>query len=185
MLSLGRSVVAGGVGFCLASLAVFATVAFAERLMYARVGLAGAYAVWTALFILLGGAALRPLVVGPGRTGRFFLLFGLAFFAYAAGWIGAYFTLRNAAGEWAGSLVGSVLMGLVFAAGFGASRSAPRLCAVLFIANSAGYFVGSLLNNAVGGKTGMLLWGGVYGLCLGAGLGAALFLAQTASRASR
>jgi hypothetical protein len=183
--SLRRSILTGSVGFCLASLAVFATVAFAERWMYARLGLAGAYAVWTALFILLGGAALRPLFVGPGRTGRFFLVFALAFFAYAAGWIGAYFSLRNAAGEWVGSLVGSFLMGLVFAAGFGAARLAPRLCAVLFVANSAGYFVGSLLNNAVGGKAGMLLWGGVYGLCLGAGLGAVLFLAQTASRASR
>jgi hypothetical protein len=169
----------------LTSLAVFATVAFAERWMYARLGLAGAYVAWTALFILLGGAVLRPLVVGPGRAGRFFLVFALAFFAYAAGWIGAYFSLRNAAGEWAGSLIGSVLMGLVLAAGFGALRAAPRLCAVLFVANSAGYFVGSLLNNAVGGKAGMLLWGGVYGLCLGAGLGAVLFLAQTASRASR
>jgi hypothetical protein len=183
--SLGRSVVAGGIGFCLASLAVFATVAFAERWMYARLGMAGAYVVWTALFILLGGAALRPLIVRPGRAGRFFLVFALAFFAYAAGWISAYFSLRNAAGEWIGSLVGSSLMGLVFAAGFGAARLAPRLCAVLFVANSAGYFVGSLFNNAVGGKAGMLLWGGVYGLCLGAGLGAVLFLAQTAARASR
>lgn len=182
--SLGRSVLTGGVGFGLASVAVFATVAFAERWMYARLGLAGAYAVWTALFILLGGAALRPLVVGPARGSRFFLLFALAFFAYAAGWIGAYFSLRNAAGEWAGSLVGSALMGLAFAVGFGAPRAAPRLAAVLLVANSAGYFVGSLFNDALGGKAGMLLWGGVYGLCLGAGLGATLFLAQTAPRAA-
>jgi hypothetical protein len=169
----------GGVGFCFASLAVFGTVAFAERWMYARLGLAGAYVVWTVLFILLGGAALRPLVAQPERAGRFFALFALAFFAYAVGWIGAYFSLRNAVGEWAGSLVGSVLMGVVFAAGFGAPRAAPRLAAVLFVANTTGYFVGSLLNNTVGGRPGMLLWGGVYGLCLGAGLGAALFQAQT------
>lgn len=186
--SLRRSLQVGGIGFCFASLAVFATVAFAERLMYARLGLAGAYAVWTVLFILLGGAALRPLVIErPG--GRFFAVFALAFFAYAAGWIGAYFSLRGGAvGEWAGSLLGSVLMALVFAAGFGVLRTgaAPRLCATLFVANSAGYFAGSLLNNTVGGKVGMLLWGGVYGLCLGAGLGAALFLAQTVSpRVSR
>ncbi|MBC7807397.1 MAG: hypothetical protein H7145_14755 [Akkermansiaceae bacterium] len=183
--SLGRSVVTGGVGFFLASLAVFATVAFAERLMYARLGLAGAYVVWTALFILLGGAALRPLVVGSGRTGRFFALFALAFFLYAAAWVGAYFSLRSAAGEWTGSLAGSALMGLVFAAGFGVPRAAPRLSAVLFVANTAGYFAGSFLNNAVGGKAGMLLWGGIYGLCLGVGLGAALFLAQTAARPPR
>lgn len=184
--SLGRSLVLGGVRFCLASLAVFATVAFAERWMYARLGLAGAYVVWTVLFILLGGAALRPLVLvaQPKQAGRFFALFALAFFAYAAGWVGAYFSLRGSAlGEWAGSLIGSVLMGLVFAAGFGVLRATLRLSALLFVANSAGYFIGSLLNNAVGGKAGMLLWGGVYGLCLGAGLGAVLFLAQTAAAA--
>ena len=181
--SLGRSVLTGGAGFCLASLGVFATVAFAERWMYARLGLVGAYLTWTALFILLGGAALRPLIVGPKRTARFFLLFALAFFAYAAGWVGAYFALRGAAGEWAGSLIGSVLMGLVFAAGYGVSRSALHLSAVLFVANSVGYFVGSLVNNALGGKAGMLLWGGVYGLCLGAGLGAVLHQVQRAARA--
>ncbi len=177
--SLGRSVLTGSVGFCLASLAVFATVAFAERWMYARLGLTGAYVAWTALFILLGGAALRPLVVESKQAGRFFALFALAFLAYAAGWVGAYFSLRGAVGEWVGSLAGSALMGLIFAAGFGVLRTAPRLAGVLFVANTAGYFVGSWLNDAVGGKAGMLLWGSVYGLCLGAGLGATIFLAQT------
>ncbi|MGC4043934.1 MAG: hypothetical protein QM758_09065 [Armatimonas sp.] len=183
--TLGRSLFVGAVGFCLASLVVFATVAFAERWMYARLGLAGAYTVWTALFILLGGAALRPLVLAQEakRAGwRFFVLFALAFLAYAVGWIGAYFSLRGTAlGEWAGSLVGSVLMGLVFAAGFGVLRVAVPLTIVLFVANSAGYFCGSWLNGAVGGKVGMLLWGGVYGLCLGGGLGATLFLVQAAT----
>jgi hypothetical protein len=45
--SLSRSVLIGGVGFCFASLCVFATVAFAERWMYRNLGLGGAYAVWT------------------------------------------------------------------------------------------------------------------------------------------
>lgn len=177
--SLGRSLLTGAIGFALASLTVFATVAFAERPMYARLGLAGAYVVWTALFILLGGAALRPLVVRQ-HAGRFFALFALAFLAYATGWVGAYFILRGAVGEWVGSLAGSVLMALVFATGFGVPRATPRLSAVLFAANTVGYFVGSALNNAIGARAGMLLWGGVYGLCLGAGLGAALFLAQIA-----
>lgn len=176
--SLRRSVLTGGAGFCLVSLCVFATVAFAERWMYARLGLAGAYVVWTALFILLGGGALGSLVKGRWRLPRFYLLFGLAFFAYAAGWVGAYFALRGAVGEWVGSLAGSVLMGVVLAVGFGAARSALNLSAVLFVANSAGYFLGSALNDSVGGRAGMLLWGAVYGLCLGAGLGAALHLAQ-------
>ena len=168
----------GAFGFGLVSLCVFATVAFAERWMYARLGLYGAYLAWTALFILLGGAGLGTLAGGRWRLPKFYLLFGAAFFAYAVGWVGAYFVLRGAAGEWVGSLAGSVLMGVVFAAGFGAWRAALNLSAVLFVANSAGYFVGSALNDTVGGRAGMLLWGAAYGLGLGAGLGAVLHLAQ-------
>lgn len=181
--SLGRSVVAGGVGFCVASLCVFATVAFAERWMYTRLGLGGAYAAWTLMFVLLGGAALGALAVGRWRLPRFYLLFGAAFFAYAVGWVGAYFVLRGAAGEWVGAVSGSLLMALVFAAGFGVMKSAPKLSAVIFAAHTLGYFVGSALNEALGGRAGMLAWGAAYGLSLGAGLGAVLHLAQTARRA--
>lgn len=176
--ALRRSLLTGALGFCVASLCVFATVAFAERWMYAALGLYGAYVAWTTLFILLGGGALGSLAVGRWRLPRFYLLFGLAFFAYAAGWVGAYFTLRGASGEWVGALAGCVLMGSVFALGFGALRSTLKLSAVLFVAHTVGYFLGSALNDAVGGRTGMLLWGSVYGLCLGAGLGAVLHFAQ-------
>jgi hypothetical protein len=176
--SLPRSLLTGGLGFCLVSLCVFATVAFAERWMYARLGLLGAYVAWAALFILLGGGVLGSLVVGRWRLPRFYLLFGLAFFAYAAGWVGAYFALRGAAGEWVGSFAGSLLMGSVLAVGFGAARSALKLSAALFVAHSVGYFLGSAINDAVGGSAGMLMWGAAYGICLGAGLGAALHMAQ-------
>ena len=177
--SLRRSLLTGGLGFCLVSLCVFATVAFAERWMYARLGLYGAYLAWTGLFILLGGGVLGSLVVGRWRLPRFYLLFGLSFFAYAAGWVGSYFILRGAVGEWVGSVAGALLMGSILAAGFGAARSALDLSAALFVAHSVGYFLGSALNDFVGGKAGMLLWGASYGMCLGAGLGAALHLAQT------
>src|SRR5215831_19779409 len=106
--SLGRSLLIGSLGFCLASLCVFATVAFAERWMYRNLGLGGAYVVWTVLFILLGGALLSPLVIGPGRLWRFQFLFGMAFLVYAVGWVGSYFMLRGVAGEWAGSIIGSI-----------------------------------------------------------------------------
>ncbi len=177
--SLGRSLLIGGIGFCLVSLCVFATVAFAERWMYAQLGLLGAYLAWTALFILLGGGVLGALVAGKWRLPKFYLLFGAAFFAYAVGWVTAYFIWRDGLGEWLGSLAGSILMGLFLATGFGVIRTTLNFSAVLFVANSIGYFLGSALNNAVKGSTGMLLWGGVYGLCLGAGLGAVLHIAQT------
>ena len=91
---------------------------------------------------------------------------------------GLLYTWRDL-GEWVGSLVGSLLMGLVFAVGFGVAGSALSLWAVLFVANSVGYFLGSALNDSIGGRAGMLLWGAAYGLFLGAGLGAVLYLAQT------
>ena len=69
-------------------------------------------------------------------------------------------------------------MAIVFAVGFGVMRSAWKLAAVLFVANSAGYFLGAAIWAYAGGETGMLLWGVVYGLFLGAGLGAIIHLCQ-------
>jgi hypothetical protein len=69
-------------------------------------------------------------------------------------------------------------MSMVIAAGFGVLRAALSSSIVLFVANSAGYFIGSALNDVFRGKTGMLLWGAMYGLTLGAGLGAVLYSVQ-------
>lgn len=180
--SLGRSILIGSLGFCFASLCVFATVAFAERWMYRHLGLTGAYLLWTVLFILLGGTLLSPLVIGPRRWWRFQLLFGTAFLLYAIGWIGSYFTLRGVAGEWVGSLAGSILMALVIALAFGATSTFFTLAVALFVSNSVGYFIGAWLSLSISGKTGMILWGISYGLCLGAGLGMTLFLVQAPLR---
>jgi hypothetical protein len=177
--SLQRSLVTGGIGFSAVSLCIFATVAFAERWMYTRLGELGAYLIWTSLFIMLGGAVLGSLVVGRWRLPKFYLLFGLAFFAYAAGWVAAYFTLRGFAGEWAGSVLGSVLMALVLTVGFRSMGNTFKFSVLLILANSLGYFTGSALNNYLGDKVGMLLWGVIYGLCLGAGIGAVLHFAQS------
>jgi hypothetical protein len=177
--SLTRAIVTGGLGFGLVSLCVFATVAFGERWMYTHLSMLGAYLAWTALFIVLGGAVLGSLVVGRWRLPKFYLLYGGAFFVYAAGWIAAYFSSPGPAGEWLGSLVGSILMAIAFALGFGVIRSTVKLSAILFVANSFGYFLGSALNNYFAGRGGMLTWGIVYGLFLGAGIGAVLQLAQT------
>lgn len=176
--SLGKSLLIGAVGFGVVSLCVFATVAFGERWMYRNLGLTGAYLAWTIMFILLGGAALGSLVTGRWRLPKFYLLYGLAFFAYAVGWTAAYFTLRGVAGEWVGSLAGSILMAVVFAKGFARVGDTLKFSAILFIANSLGYFLGSTLNDYVRGSSGMLLWGVAYGLFLGAGIGAVLHYAQ-------
>ena len=111
--SLARSVATGAIGFALVSLCIFATVAFAERWMYQTFSELGAYLVWTVLFILLGGAVFGSLVTARWRLPKFYLLFGLAFLAYAVGWIIAYFVLRGTAGEVVGSVAGSVLMTIV------------------------------------------------------------------------
>ena len=176
--TLARSVAIGAVGFGVVSLLVFATVAFGERWMYRNLTVLGAYLAWTVLFILLGGAVLGSLVVGRWRLPKFYLLYGLAFFVYAVGWVAAYFTLRGTAGEGVGSLAGSTLMALVFAAGFKKVSSTLKFTSILFVANSLGYFLGSALNNSIGGPTGMLLWGVAYGLFLGAGIGAVLHFSQ-------
>ncbi len=176
--SLSRSLVIGALGFAAISLCVFATVAFGERWMYRNLGLVGAYVAWTALFILLGGSVLGSLVVRRWRLPKFYLLFGLSFFLYAAGWVTAYFTLRSAAGEIAGLFLGSIMMAGGFAIGFNVKGSLVKFAAILFVANCLGYFPGSALNDFTGGRTGMLLWGVVYGLFLGAGLGAVLHFAQ-------
>jgi len=181
-LTLAWSLILGSIGFCLVSLAVFATVAFGEREMYERFGRYGAYAVWAALFILAGGAVLSLLVAGPARLARFYLLFSVAFFLYAAGWVAAYFTSPNAMGEWLGSLIGTAVMSLVLAWAFGAMKAFPKIALVVFITHSAGYFAGSLLNDALGGRVGMMMWGAAYGLGTGIGLGYALYEAQSEAR---
>jgi hypothetical protein len=176
-LSLKRFIVTGGIGFCVVSLFVFGTVAFGQRWMYDRLGVTGAYITWIILFVLLGGRALVPLVSGK-RLLSFYAIFGAAFFAYGISWMVAYFTLKNAVGEWLGSFAASVSMALVFAAGFGVLRSTPLLSVVLFVAHSIAYFVGSLFYYPIGKPVGLLLWGAFYGFCLGAGLGAVLYIAQ-------
>jgi len=176
--SLTRSIATGAIGFAVVSLIVFATVAFAERWMYRTLGLFGSYIAWIVLFILLSGAVFGSLVVVRWRLPRFYFLFGLAFFAYAAAWMIAYFTLGRTAGEAAGSLIGSVLMAIVFAVGFRSLRSTIKLSAVLFVSNFLGYFLGAAIFDSLSHTTGLLLFGPVYGLFFGAGIGTALRLVQ-------
>jgi hypothetical protein len=176
--SLKRHILIGSIGFSFASLCVFATVAFAERWMYTHLGVTGAYLTWTILFIGLGGAAFLPLARNYASVGRLYTVFGVGFFLYAVGWTAGYFVLGGIGGEWAGSLAGSTLLGVVFAVGFRVFRLALNICLVLFAANSTGYFLGSALDASLERPLGMLLWGVAYGLFLGAGLGIAFYLTR-------
>jgi len=178
LLGLTRSIATGAIGFALVSLCVFATVAFAERWMYQNLGLVGAYLAWTVLFIVLSGAVFGSLVIVRWRLPRFYLLWALAFFAYAAAWMLAYFNVPRTAGELIGAIAGSILMAVVLALGFGSLRSIVKLSALLFVSNSLGYFLGAALFQFLNAPTGMLLFGVVYGLFFGAGIGAALHLVQ-------
>jgi len=180
LIKFSRCQFEGSLRFGVASVLVYATVAFGERWMYRHLGLLAAYGVWTLLFISLGGLALKPLVVQASAKRTFWLWFSLAFFAYAASWMASYFILRRAAGEWLGSLAGSAALGVVLAAVFGAWSSYPRIAVELFVAHSAGYFLGEWLHYSLRGKIGMLFWGACYGLGFGLGLARALYLAQTA-----
>ena len=176
--SLARSIAIGAIGFCLASLCVFATVAFGEEWMYRTPGVPGSYIIWALLFVVLSGVVFESLVVVRPRFLNFYLLWAVAFLAYAAAWMLAYFVLGRTVGEFVGSLAGSVLMAVVLAAGFGASRAILKLSAVLFVANALGYFLGAALLESYPNQAGMLLFGVAYGLFFGAGIGAALQMVQ-------
>ena len=73
--TMTRSLLVGGFGFGMASLCVFATVAFGEGWMYERLGLAGAYLAWILMFVLLGGGVFVPLVRRTCPLVRWYLLF--------------------------------------------------------------------------------------------------------------
>jgi len=70
-------------------------------------------------------------------------------------------------------------MAVVLAAGFRTFRSTVKLSAVLFVSNTLGYFLGAALFDSLSEPIGMLLFGVVYGLFFGAGIGAALQLVQS------
>src|SRR5262245_4241840 len=179
-LSLHKPQCESSLRFAIASLVVFSTVAFAQRWMYQHLTLFGAYAVWTLLFISLGGLALKSLVVQPRAKQSFWLWFALAFFSYAACWMVSYFTLRRGAGEWLGSLAGSTALALVFTAVFSAWSKLLCIAATLTIARCAGDVFGEWLDHGLHGGAGVLLWGVCYGWGFGFGLTQSLYLAQTA-----
>jgi len=163
----------GAIGFGLVSTAVFSSVAFAERWMYTNLTIIGAYVVWTVMFLVLAPMAFIGIVPSDRRR-TFPLWFNAAFFAYCVLWCAAWFVSPNTLGELVGCTGGSLAMaGALVARGY---VKKPLVIAglVVSIANLLGYFAGGYLNAKLGGPTGMLVWGALFGAGTGAGVGAIL-----------
>lgn len=171
---LTKSMFIGAYRFAAASTLVFSTVAFAERWMYQNLTLAGAYGVWTVLFLVASPLALLPLVrMSPNRR-MFPVWFNIAFLAYCALWCAAWFLSPNTLGELVGCTAGSIAMANVLVLRGFVKKPFVTAGLLLAICNLLGYFAGGYLNAKLGGPSGMLAWGVLFGAGTGAGIGAIL-----------
>lgn len=190
--------IAGAWRFAVVSIGAFGLWAFWGRWFYTNVGEAGLYAATALAFLGLAGLLLYPLVGGPRRVARFYRAFVPAFLGYAVAWCAMWFVFGAGPGEWLGSLAGSVVFALVCGWMLGHSRPVVTASAVLFVAHTAGYFVGGfamgwLMGMRDGGLPGglsreaigvlaKLSWGLFYGLGFGAGLGYTFHVCQRGSK---
>jgi hypothetical protein len=194
--SLSESVWRGIIGFTLVSVAGFAPWAIAGRWFYRNTGEAGLYAVCAVVFVGLSGLLMHRLIIGSGSMLRFYQIFTVAFAAYAVGWIVGWMSLKGHLGSVVGLLAGTLVMGWILAEAFAARDKLVVIVAALFLLNAAGYFVGGWVEARVASADGFLgltkssrvtlakfLWGVLYGLGFGGGLGLAFHLCQNAARA--
>lgn len=171
---LTKSIFTGAYRFAAASTLVFSTVAFAERWMYQNLTVAGAYVVWTVLFLAIGPLAFSSLVTAGTARRQFTVWFNLAFIAYCGLWCAGWFVSQNTLGEVVGCVLGSMALASVLVARGYAMKPFMMAGLVLAVANLLGYFAGGYLNARLGGPAGMLLWGMLFGAGTGAGVGAIL-----------
>lgn len=192
--SLTNSLLVGSVGFTVVSLLGFAPWVLLGGWFYRNVGETGLYAVCALVYIVVAGPAMYRLIIGPGALVRFYKLFGLAFTAYAIGWIAGWLLFRGHVGSIVGLLAGTVAMGALLAWAFDARRRVLGVIAALFLLNAAGYFLGGVTDAWIRGLEGFpasrtvqvalahTSWAVFYGLGLGAGLGLAFYLCQAPLR---
>lgn len=190
-----RSILLGSFGFAFVSLVAFSLWAFGGRWFHAHGGDATMYPAIAIVFLGLTGLVLQGLVRGERRLACFYSAFVPAFFAYAVVWCLAWFVIKKAPGEWAGSLAGSFVFAFVAMKRLGARSGFLITGLLVFIAHSAGYFAGGkLMYGILGGEfasvfegwsheaiksTAMLSWGLCYGLGFGAGIGVAFERGQS------
>lgn len=177
-----RSTGFGALMFGAVGVVVFGLWAGTGPAMYRWGGEVGAYLVWAAVFMGLAGLGLGRLVVGRDNRLRFLGCFALAFGAYSAVWMAAWFVFPNRTGEVAGAMAGTAAFALILCRAFGTPTSWSDTALYLFIGNAAGYFAGDLAHNQLGGDAGKLAWGLLYGLGFGAGIGASLYAVQAEIR---
>jgi hypothetical protein len=193
--TLRESLLRGAIGFTVVSLGGFAPWVLAGRWFYRNVGEAGLYAACAIVFVGLSGWLLHRLIIGPGSLIRFYQIFSLAFVAYAVLWTIGWMALGGVAGGIAGLLAGTAAMGAILACGFTAWGASPRIIAILFLTNAAGYFIGEWAHHAVVAlQTGPALdqstramlakaaWGLFYGVGFGLGIGFAFYAGQAKVR---
>jgi hypothetical protein len=181
-LTLAQSLGLGAGGFCGVSMLVIAVAAFADNSLRKYLGPTGSYVVYDLMVILMAGAVFRQLIIAPHPAFRAYVLFGAAFFLYYVTWAAAFRPFQNLLGEWLGALAGGIGLGLVFATVFDAPKQALRSILILCVASAAGYFGGKFLRQFFPGRAGALVWGAVYGLGMGTGLGYALYACQEPAR---
>lgn len=163
-----RIVLLGALSFACVSTAAFAVWAYGAAWFSGELAM---YSGCFGVFLLLAGLLLRP-ALRWGGWGTFYAQFTPAFLAYAVLWCVAYFWLRDGLGEWIASFAGSVAFVGVIAALRQGWRAFPMSAAVLFVTHSAGYFAGEhLCYTALHATWSMLVWGTLYGLGFGAGIG--------------
>ncbi|MFM7187837.1 MAG: hypothetical protein ACKO14_08460 [Armatimonadota bacterium] len=173
---MSSHIVAGSTRFAAASTLVFSTVAFAERWMYANLTVAGAYVVWTLLFLIVAPLAFIQLLGKSPHRRAFPVWFNIAFIAYCVLWCAGWFLSPDTLGEVVGCVAGSLaLAGVLCSRGY-VRKSFVVAGLALGACNLVGYFAGGFLNARIGGPIGMLAWGMLFGAGTGAGIGAILTL---------
>ncbi len=171
--------------FTIVSLAGFSVWAFAGGWFYKNVGEAGLYVACAIVFVGLAGLLMNPLLHGPNRIGRFYKAFVPAFLIYAVIWSVCWFALKFGPGEWLGSFLGCAAFAFVLGKMLKSTHGLWKVIVVLFLAHSAGYFLGGIaygtmrtppeflsdLSRSQLGLIAKMLWGLFYGLGFGAGIG--------------
>lgn len=161
-----------GLRFSLVGLAGFAPWVFGAG----KFGSTGAlYTACAIPFFLLGGLALYPDVRGRLGLGKTYLLFFVAFFAFAACWCLLYLTVHGKHGEVYGALAGTIALCLILRFTFRQKGGFLEALGVVFTLFTVGYFIGDWLFYKVIPRShaawGQLAWGICFGFGFGAGLG--------------